>query len=583
MNYDVVVIGGGLAGVCAAIASARLGAKTALIQNRPVLGGNASSEIKMHICGADVHGTRPNARESGILEEILLEHKYRNPQNSFYVFDHIIWEKVYQESHLSLFLNLAITEVQMKQDRIIQVSGWQQGTEKKLNFKGVVFIDATGDGSIAAKAGNQFMLGSESIAAFAEPDAPQVADLNTMGSTLMFTAKDMGYPIPFKKPPWAYSYTEEQLAFRPHHEIDTGYWWIEVSGNEKISTISDNEKIRDELLKIVYGVWDHIKNGGEHGAKNYALDWIGNIPGKRESRRIIGQYILTEHDLLGKARFKDTIAYGGWPLDLHVEAGIDNTAPPTKYIHLEDIYTIPLRCLIARDCSNLLLAGRNISASKLAFSSTRTMGTCGIIGQAAGTAAALAKKTADLRECLKKPEEIDKIQQALLAAGAYLPGIKHRLFTPDKIIASSEAIGYNKALIFDGFHRNFGKEIHQWQSHPDDKQPSLRLIFTQEQVFRQISVSFDSDFSREIMPSLSAGVLSKQKSGVPDTIVKNFRIRGCLGEKIQFEQRIDQNYQRQVSVNTLGVPIDSLLLFDFETNGASTIKINEIEFKGAKK
>ncbi|MCR2022726.1 FAD-dependent oxidoreductase, partial [Blautia pseudococcoides] len=291
--YEVIVVGGGMAGVCAAIASARTGACTALIQDRPVLGGNASSEIRMHICGATHHGHRENARETGILEEILLENRSRNPQHSFSIFDTVLWEKVRQEEKLELYLNTRVTDVETADGRILNLKAHQLTTEKEFMLEGNLYMDCTGDGMIGARAGASVRQGREGRAEFGETYAPDEPDTGTMGNSLMFRAVDMGKPVPFKRPQWAYEYSEEDLAYRGHsdycskmqnYDIESGYWWIELGGTQ--NTIDDAEEIRDELLKTLYGVWDHIKNKGDHGAENYALDWVQFLPGKRESRRI---------------------------------------------------------------------------------------------------------------------------------------------------------------------------------------------------------------------------------------------------------------------------------------------------------
>lgn len=342
--YEVIVVGGGMAGVCAAIASARTGACTALIQDRPVLGGNASSEIRMHICGATHHGHRENARETGILEEILLENRSRNPQHSFSIFDTVLWEKVRQEEKLELYLNTRVTDVETADGRILNLKAHQLTTEKEFILEGTLYMDCTGDGMIAARAGASVRQGREGRIEFGETYAPDEPDTGTMGNSLMFRAVDMGKPVPFKRPQWAYEYSEEDLAYRGHsdysskmqnYDIESGYWWIELGGTQ--NTIDDAEEIRDELLKTLYGVWDHIKNKGDHGAENYALDWVQFLPGKRESRRIEGDYILREQDLLEGRVFEDTVAYGGWPMDMHPPQGFLFGGDPTKYIALENI------------------------------------------------------------------------------------------------------------------------------------------------------------------------------------------------------------------------------------------------------
>ena len=400
-EYDVIVVGGGMAGVCAAIASARHGAKTALIQDRPVLGGNASSEIRMHICGADCSGGRPNTRETGILEELRLENQARNPQRSATMWDLIVWEAVTQQPNLDLFLNCQVTQVRStagralasgkpgKPGRIESLRAIQTSTESTLSFEGGIVIDCTGDGRVGYLAGAEYRVGREAQSEFGEPWAPKRADKLRLGSSLLFTARDLGEPVPFVRPAWAHRFrTCEDLPHRGHGgSWEYGYWWIEFGGT--LDTIKDNERIRDELLKYLFGVWDHIKNQRDHGAENWALDWFGFLPGKRESRRLLGDHVLTQGDVEAYTRFDDTVAYGGWPIDIHAYGGICDPAPPARFGGLTDIYTLPYRMLYSRNIENLMMAGRDASATHLAHGSTRVMGTCAVMGQAAGTAAAM--------------------------------------------------------------------------------------------------------------------------------------------------------------------------------------------------
>lgn len=292
---------------------------------------------------------------------------------------------------LTLYLNACVDEAETQSGRILSVSAFQQTTETRLRLSAPLFVDASGDGTLGALAGADFVVGRESRDTYGERHAPLVADHCTMGSSLMFQARDVGRPVPFFRPPWANQYTEHDLRHREHADVISGYWWIELGGG-RYETIADAEILRDELLKAVYGMWDHIKNGGDHGAENMDLEWVGILPGKRESRRFLGDYVLTEQDCQEGRIFEDAVAYGGWPMDVHTVEGFLNDADePTVYLHLPQVYTIPYRCLYSRNISNLFLCGRIISASHMAFASARVMATCAVGGQAVGTAAAMAR------------------------------------------------------------------------------------------------------------------------------------------------------------------------------------------------
>lgn len=530
--YDFVVVGGGLSGICAAIAAARRGVKTALIHDRPVLGGNASSEIRMHICGADHHMSVPNARETGILEEILLENKRRNPEMVYPIFDSVLWEKVHYQENLTPYLNTHMTNVLCDGDKIEAVCAIQMTTEKKYRIFGTMFLDATGDGALGAKAGAEYRIGRESSSQYGESLAPEKEDSYTMGNSLMFKARDMGYKVPFIKPFWANTYTEEQLKLRDHSDVTSGYWWVELGGGDR-DVISHGEELRDELIRAVFGVWDHIKNGGDHGAEQMELEWVGFLPGKRESRRLMGDYVLTEKDCLESTRFEDAVAYGGWPMDLHTAEGfLKESDVPTVWNQINGIYSIPYRCLYSKNIRNLFLGGRAISCSHVAFSSTRVMGTCAVVGQAAGTAASMAIiRNLEPREVM---DCVGELQQELLKEGCYIPFVANcdpADYARQAVVTSTCHIpGCEPEKVINGVARTAGEESNCWRA-PLEGHPSLHLSLPQKMLIREIRLVLDSNLSREITPSINQAVLSRQKSGPPPELLKEFEVEILLEGK----------------------------------------------------
>lgn len=586
-RYEVVVIGGGMSGICTAIASARNGAKTALVQDRPVLGGNASSEIRMHICGATHHGHRENARETGILEEILLENRARNPQHSFSVFDTILWEKVREQRNLELYLNTRVLKVHREDQRISGLEAHQLTTEKDFVFHAQIYVDCTGDGMIAAQAGATFRQGREGKEEFGEAYAPEEADKGTMGNSLMFKAVDMGYPVTFKRPSWAYKYTEEDLAWRDHEDYDSqkenysvesGYWWIELGGEE--NTIYDAESIRDELLKTLYGVWDHIKNQGDHGADNYALDWVQFLPGKRESRRIEGDYLLKEQDLLEGYIFDDAVAYGGWPMDMHPPKGFLFSGDPTRYIQLEKVYTIPYRCFYSRSVDNLMMAGRNISTTHMAFGSTRVMGTCAVGGQAAGTAAAMAARLGCTpREVGQRHMEV--LQKKLMRDDCYLPGYINRddedqVRSAVKIISSSATFDGEAEKVRDGYQRNESGKIHEWISKNMEGKPEwLEIQWEHPIKLDELQIKFDTDLTTEIEISLSRRVREQQVKGLPGSLVKNYRVQAFREGMKVWEKTCRDNCQR-FCIHYPYVIADCVRIEVYDVWGCSQAKVFEV-------
>jgi hypothetical protein len=389
---DVTVIGGGLSGVCAAIAAARLGRRVALVQNRPVLGGNSSSEIRVWVCSATAHGTQRYARETGIMGELFLENQYVNQEGNPYLWDLVVLEAVRREPNVQLFLNTDVHHLAMADAATIEsVTGWQMGSERELTFTSPVFLDCTGDGLIGYLAGAEYRVGREARAEHGESLAPETADEHVLGSTILFYTKDAGRPVPFVAPSFAIDIASTSI---PEKRIirsgDNGcaYWWIEWGG--ELDTIHDNERIRNELWGVIYGIWDHIKNSGAFpDADTMTLEWVGSLPGKRESRRLMGDHVLTQHDILGQVRFEDTVAFGGWSIDIHPPQGVYAYQSASSHTFADGVYEIPYRSLYSRNVDNLLFAGRNLSATHVAFASTRVMATCATLGEAAGTAAAL--------------------------------------------------------------------------------------------------------------------------------------------------------------------------------------------------
>ena len=603
-HYEVVVVGGGMAGVCAAIASARKGVRTAIVQNRSMFGGNASSEIRMHIVGANAHGSKKNLGETGILLEILLENKRRNPYASFPVFDSVIWEKVHFQENLDAYLNTDMDDVIMDGKKVAAIVGHQNTTETEFTIYGDIFVDATGHGTLATMGGAAGRMGSEGRDEFHEPDAPTEPNQDTMGNTLMFSAVDRGEPVKFIRPDWAYQYSEEDLKYREHgnsigshmeggqltkfeegsgrlphfSNVDSGYWWIELGGQYD-DIIRDGEVIRDELLKCVYGVWDHLKNVGDHGVENLDLDWVGIVPGYRESRRIEGDYLLNENDVLENRIFPDAVAYGGWQMDEHVRGGIrDLDKIPSRILNFNGCYTIPWRCYYAKDLENVMLAGRDISTSKMAYGSTRVMGTCSVGGQAVGTAAAMAVKY----RCTPREigEHIMELQQQLLRDDCYIPGFRNEDpldYARSAKVSASACTGKNvPENVLNGVARPVQEESNCWEAPIGEEGASISLDFGKKLVLQQVQLTFDTNLTREIMPSMTRNVRNRQVTGLPEELVCDYDIRFYREGKEVICKEIRGNYQRLNRIVVDNVICDRLTLTVYKAYGIDRARIFEI-------
>jgi hypothetical protein len=344
LDTDVLVAGGGLAGVCAAISAARHGARVVLVQDRSRLGGNSSSEVKMHVVGANHHNARPGWREGGLIEELRLADAVNNPQRCWELWDLLLYDKVISERNITLLLETTLYSAAVKDGRITEVVARCDKSEHLYRIRAKMFCDCTGDSRLGLEAGAEMRSGREPRSEFNESLAPEKPENRTLGSSILFTSRLHRTPMPFTPPAWARKITKEQLVHRPITSWEYGYWWIEWGGDHDI--ISDNERIRFELLSIVMGVWDYIKNSGAFPDSRYwAMDWVGMMPGKRGSRRLMGDHILTQSDLM-QATFADSVAIGGWPMDGHPPEGFDRPdLPPNTVLRPPEVYEIPLRSL----------------------------------------------------------------------------------------------------------------------------------------------------------------------------------------------------------------------------------------------
>lgn len=615
---DVLVAGGGPAGVPCAIAAARSGVKVILCQDRPVLGGNASSEIRMHIVGANGTGSfdrgsalETEAREGGLIEEIRLENCVRNPQRSASMFDLILYEKCRAESNLTLLLNTTVVSVEMKTGNVRAIElaiAERQSTQDRFRIRAETFVDCTGDGRMAFEAGASFMQGREGQSEYLETHAQPAADPLQLGSTILITARRHDRAMPFVAPPWVRTFSKDDLKLRlyavPGEEEPTfeyGYWWAEFGGT--LDTIRDNEIIRDELLGITLGVWNHIKNGppgtpvgqDPFNASHWALEWIGFIPGKRESRRFIGQHVLTQQDLCRAVVFHDAIAYGGWSMDLHPPEGVDAVnQPPCIQHEIPHVYDIPLRSCVSKDVDNLMFAGRNISATHVAFSSTRVMATCAVVGQGVGTAAALAvKNSVSAGQMADDRVLMHTVQQQLLRDDAFLPGRLNQdaadLIRTAAITASGQQPRGGAENIISGQTRSLhGKRgacpeqcipgLHRWMSVPDEFPAWIRFEWDVPQRLSEVQIIFDTGMHRHLTLSHHSGYTSKMMWGQPQPeTVSDYSIEVLRDGKWQSVCRVTDNYQRlRRHVLPANTSTKSMRILVSKTHGMDHVRIFEV-------
>lgn len=432
INTDIVVVGGGLTGVCCAITAARQGTKVCLIEGRPMLGGNASSEVRLWALGATSHMGNNNrwSREGGVIDEIMTENVYRNKEGNPVLFDMVLIDKVLAEKNITLLLNTVVYEVKKESDRIISsVTGYNAGNETKYVISGRLFADCSGDGILGYMSGAAFRIGSEDKETYGEgfaPDKEKYGEL--LGHTILFYMKDAGKSIKYVAPDFALKDAEKHISkihnneYFNTHNHGCKYWWIEYGG--RLDTVHDTETIKYELWKVVYGIWDYIKNSRKFpDMDTYTLEWVGMIPGKRESRRFKGLYTLTQQDIMEQMTHDDAVSYGGWAIDLHPSDGVYADGKACNQWHSKGVYQIPYRCFLGNDIDNLMFGGRIASSSHVANGSTRVMCTSAHGGQSIGMALALCIKGHHLPAYFVDKKNIKELQTALIGVGQYIPGV----------------------------------------------------------------------------------------------------------------------------------------------------------------
>jgi len=389
-RYDLVVVGGGIAGTCTAVSAARLGLQVALIQNRPVLGGNNSSEVRVHLNGEI---NKPPYPALGDLVRELDTGLRGNARPANHYDDQQKFNVVGAEKNVHLFLNTHAYEVEMQGTRIDAIVARHILNSTRHRFTAPLFADCTGDGTLGFLAGADYRMGRESRAQTGESLAPEKPDKMTMGASVQWYSSATGKPERFPDCPWALQFTEESC-----HYLTRGDWDWEAGMNR--NQITESEFIRDHAFRAVYGNWAFVKNHSKNKAKfaDRKLDWVAFVAGKRESRRLLGDIILQQQDIQSGERFPDAFVTTTWSIDLHYPAP-ENTKyfPGNEFRSIARFnkikpYPVPYRSLYSRNVGNMLMAGRCISVTHVALGTVRVMRTGGMMGELIGMAASLCKK-----------------------------------------------------------------------------------------------------------------------------------------------------------------------------------------------
>ena len=586
INCDLCVVGGGMAGLAAAVSAARAGASVVLMHERPVLGGNASSEIRMWISGA----RGQDNRETGILEEIELENMYRNPTKSYAIWDTILYEIVRRESNIRLFLNCTCMDAKVEKGifaygrntRILSVTGYQMTTQCFIEASARFFSDCSGDSILAPLCGAQFRFGREAAYEFDEDSSVELPDNKTMGMSCLIQGRETTRPIRFTPPAWSKRLVDSDFEDRTPDIYDSAenYWYLELGGNA--DSIADTEEVRDELLALATGTWDYIKNSGRFSAQNWDLDFLGFLPGKRESRRMCGEYTVSQKDISSGKVFEDEIAYGGWPLDDHFPGGFYHRGIPNTDIPTPAPYSLPYRALYSKNVENLFFAGRNISMTHMAMSSIRVMATCALLGEAVGKAAFIAVRENETPHdvyCY----HIDELQALLLNADCFLPSLNRKVSArcsqalltgaPEYIRNGQDRAHrlYNTTEQEDYAHLSCGHCV--TYSFPATTVDFVHLVFSSD-LNRETLEGSEVDRKRSTRCNLR---LNSPQLHMPYTLCREFTLIGELAGERTTLLNVSNNRLRCYHI-PVGKCLDKLILTPIRSWGKDTVDLISFDF-----
>ncbi len=597
MEAPIVVCGGGLAGICAAVSAARNGSKVILIQDRPVLGGNASSEMRMGIVGVK----EDKYQETGILEEMQCRNFFFNPLQRYPLWDDVFYSTVVEEPNINLLLNTSVRDVVMNGNEIAAVKCWNSNNYTEYTISGKLFIDCTGDG-ILRVSGAEYRRGTEAKSTYNESYlSNEKSNFNTMGNTILIQMRKTDKHYPFKAPSWAYHYTDEDFSYDTPQPTEPGrkllykivnrvdnnnFWWIECS-SVRFDSIFDSNEAQFELKKIAYGIWEYMKNHPDGRGHNYELVWIGAIPGKRESTRYVAPYTLTQQDVLSGGHFEDVVAYGGWDLDDHDPNGFENRGAASYVYRIKQGYGIPFDCLYSVNVPNLMFAGRDISTSHMAFSATRVMATCALIGQAAGTAADMIIDKGTTPAGLRK-DYIKELQDVLEDDDCMLPYRWRKIYP---LTAAAKTLAENEPMR-NGIDR-------EWDGNDNGVYAAVgekHLTYTWDKPITASGVRFIFDSDLKVrgkrMRKLEE---TSERSSMPSEMAREFRVEVRVPATNRKAQKMNakspeagewktvatvkDNYRRLVKLDFDAVQTDAVRIVVDKTWGAEKAHIFAFDVK----
>ncbi len=573
-DFDFAVVGGGVAGVVTAIAAARYGLKVAFVNDRPVLGGNGSDEAHISLDGVAHKGDH----ETGIIYEIKAIKESEN----------LTWSQAFikvinNEKNISLFENLLVDNAESFDDTIKKLHAIDTHTLKEYTITADYYCDATGDAWLGYYADALYHIGRESKSQYNEAFAPEIADGNTMsgcitkvvtdgGDTICsFWSQDVGHEVTFNPPDWAYKLPEGDKLGREPMYIDRGEWWLETPND--YDDIWESEYVRDTMFRIAAGYFDWIKNSwkGRERVATYALRNLGTYNAKRESRRLIGDYIMTQNDFDGNTDFKDAVCYAGWNIDVHHIKGIFSGDGGSYALNEEvPVTPIPYRCLYSKNIKNMFMVGRCASVSHIGLGACRVQLTGATMGQAVGTAVYLCEKYGVSPRTICD-EHIEELQQLLLKDGQYIPGVynndKYDIARNAQISADSEIENGKAINVINGKTRPRDGEDYAWVS--SDKLPqSISLKFNEPKTINEVRITFDIPFNR-----YGKGFMPQPEC---DEMITDFTVELKTENGYEKIAVINNNYQRLVCIDGKGTASNEIKITAIKCHKSDVATITEV-------
>ncbi len=588
-EFDVVVVGAGVAGCNAAISAARHGAKVALVQDRPMIGGGNSAELGVPVSGGSSSG---RGREPGLNEEIGRVHAF-NYLPKWSGGAEIVIEN---EPNITVFLNSHVFEAEKdSNNEITSVTSFDMLDGHLKKFSGKMFVDSTGDGWLAHHAGAQMMWGREAKETYGESNGKPIADTITMSGSLFqnsvlgYRGVNVGKPTEFPAQDWFYDLRDIGSAYpsRPNFQntYRGGGWWTENHGRN--DDFNDPEWARDDLMLVSLSYYNWVKKYSplKEQARNFDLGFIPITNCKRETKRIVGDHILIEQDVVNRTVFPDRVGYFVWKLDVHHPLGIFSKGSPYDYETNFEPASMPFRILYSKDIPNMFMAGRNVSVTHATLGTARVQGTTGMMGQIVGTAAAMCVDKDTTPRGLYQ-NHIPELQQKLMKDDVTILHMKNTdpndVARTAKATASSfiktgvpEFVNNGRTRPLDDNMRMWKGKVpeNMWISNPNEAMPQwIALDLKGEKTVNSVYLTFDTNL---MIKRYTSPQMTLQDRMPPET-VRDYQIQVKSGNEWKTVVDVKDNYQRRRIHRFPAEKTSAIRVNVTATNGDKSARIFEI-------